>query len=102
MAKDATLQIRIDGDLKAQVEELYHSLGTSFAEAVRMFAQQSLRDGGLPFRPSLKTWDELTAQEIDAKLNRSEADIAEGRLYSQEDLDKKMRERFAHGRNRAV
>ena len=53
MAMDATLQIRINGELKTQVEELYRSLGTSFAEAVRIFAQQSIREGGMPFRQTL-------------------------------------------------
>lgn len=83
MAMDATLQIRINGELKTQVEELYRSLGTSFAEAVRIFAQQSIREGGMPFRPTLKTWEEMTADEIDAKLAKSEADIAVGRTYTQ-------------------
>src|SRR5699024_9487000 len=69
MALDATCQIRMNSELKAQVEELYRNLGTSFAEAVRIFAQQSLREGGLPFRPALKTWDELTEAEIDEKLS---------------------------------
>ena len=102
MAMDATVQIRMNGELKAQVEELYRSLGTSFAEAVRMFAQQSLREGGLPFRPTLKTWDEMTAQELHEKLAQSDQDIAAGRLYTQEDLDLRMKERFSHGRNTAV
>ena len=82
MAMDATLQIRMNSDLKAEVEELYRNLGTSFAEAVRIFAQQSLREGGMPFRPTLKAWEDMTAQEVDAKLLRSEADIAAGRVYS--------------------
>ena len=97
MAMDTTLQIRMSSELKAQVEELYHSLGTSFAEAVRIFAQQSLREGVMPFRPTLKTWDELTAQEISAKLLSSEADLTEGRVYSQEALDRRMKERFTVG-----
>ena len=70
MAMDATLQIRMNGELKAQVEELYRNLGTSFAEAVRIFAQQSLREGGMPFRPTMKTWDEMTAQEISVRLSK--------------------------------
>lgn len=97
MSMDATVQVRMDGELKSQVEELYRSLGTSFAEAVRIFAQQSLREGGMPFRPTLKTWDELTDEELDAKLTRSEDDIAAGRVCSQEALDSRMRERFARG-----
>jgi len=102
MAMDATCQIRMDGELKTQVEELYRDLGTSFAEAVRIFAQQSVREGRMPFRPSLKTWDDLTAKEIDAVLAKSEQDIAEGRVVSQDTLDDKMKERFARGRNKAV
>ena len=78
MAMDATVQIRIDKELKGQVEELYRKLGTSFAEAVRIFAQQSLREGGMPFRPTLK------------------ADMTAGRVRSKEELDAHMRERFHH------
>ena len=35
MAMDATLQIRMNSDLKAQVEELYRNMGTSFAVPAR-------------------------------------------------------------------
>ena len=41
MAKEATLQVRMDADLKDKVEALYREMGTSFAEAVRIFAKQS-------------------------------------------------------------
>lgn len=102
MAMDATCQIRMDGELKAQVESLYRDLGTSFAEAVRIFAQQSVREGRMPFRPSLKTWDDLSADEIGATLAKSEQDITDGRVVSQDELDAKMKERFARGRNQAV
>ena len=97
MAMDATVQIRMNSELKAQVEELYHDLGTSFAEAVRIFAQQSLREGGMPFRPALKSWDEMTADDISKKLTRSEADIAAGKVYTQDALDARMKERFQNG-----
>lgn len=102
MAMESTFQVRMDSELKTRVEALYRDLGTSFAEAVRIFAQQSLRDGGMPFRPTLKTWEEMTAQEIGTKLLRSEADIREGRMFSQEDVDARMRERLAHGNTTAV
>ena len=95
MSMDATVQIRINGELKTQVEELYKSLGTSFAEAVRIFAQQSIREGGLPFRPSLKTWEDMTSEEIDAKLSKSEEDIAAGRVYTQDEVDARMMGRFS-------
>lgn len=49
MAKEATLQVRMDSELKEQVELLYKQMGTSFAEAVRIFARQSVEDRAMPF-----------------------------------------------------
>lgn len=53
MAKEAVFQARMDAEIKEQVEQLYQRLGSSFAEAVRIFAAQSLHDQGMPFRPSI-------------------------------------------------
>lgn len=97
MSMDATLQVRMDGQMKNNVEELYRSLGTSFAEAVRIFAQQSLLAGGMPFRPTLTPWEELTGAEIDHKLEASERDLLAGRLLSQEEADERLRAKFHHG-----
>ena len=54
--------------------------------------------------PNLATvdWENMTAQEVNAKLLRSEADIAAGRVYSQDELDRRMKGRFAHGTDTAV
>ena len=49
MAKEAVLQVRMDASLKAEAEQLYKDMGTSFAEAVRIFARQSVRENGIPF-----------------------------------------------------
>lgn len=49
MAKEAVLQVRMDASLKAEAEQLYKDMGTSFAEAVRIFARQSVRENGMPF-----------------------------------------------------
>lgn len=50
MAKESTMQLRMDSDMKERVEALYRSMGTSFAEGIRMFAAQSLLVNGLPFQ----------------------------------------------------
>lgn len=49
MAKEAILQVRMDSELKEQAELLYKQLGTSFAEAVRIFARQSVKEKAMPF-----------------------------------------------------
>ncbi len=47
--KEATLQVRMEADLKQEAEELFRRMGTSLAEAVRIFARQSVSAGGMPF-----------------------------------------------------
>ncbi len=54
MAKQAVYQVRMDEDIKDQVELLYKNMGTSFAEAIRIFAVQSIREQGMPFTPTEK------------------------------------------------
>jgi addiction module RelB/DinJ family antitoxin len=49
MAREATLQVRMDEDIKEKVEALYRNMGTSFSEAVRIFAKQSIHENGMPF-----------------------------------------------------
>ena len=55
MAKESTMQLRMDSEMKEQVEALYRSMGTSFAEAIRIFAARSLLVNGLPFPMSAES-----------------------------------------------
>ena len=49
MAKTSVLQVHMDSDLKEHAESLYKNMGTSLAEAVRIFARQSVLENGMPF-----------------------------------------------------
>lgn len=47
--KTGTFQMRINPEIKAQVEKLYEQSGLSLTDAINCFIQQSLNVGGLPF-----------------------------------------------------
>ncbi len=47
--KTATFQMRINPEIKKQVEDVYAQSGMTFTDAVNAFIQQSLNIGGLPF-----------------------------------------------------
>jgi len=47
--KESILEVKMDSDLKEQAERLYEQMGTTFAEAVRIFAKQSVREKAMPF-----------------------------------------------------
>lgn len=49
MAMQSVLQVRMDTELKEAAEKLYSDLGTSFAEAVRIFAKKSVEEQAIPF-----------------------------------------------------
>lgn len=62
MAKEAIVQIRMDSQMKESVEALYNHLGTSFPEAVRVFAAQSIMEHGYPFVPRAYQKTKTTAR----------------------------------------
>ncbi len=56
--KESILEVKMDSDLKEQAERLYEQMGTTFAEAVRIFAKQSVREKTMPFTMHLTTLQE--------------------------------------------
>jgi DNA-damage-inducible protein J len=54
MMSRVTVQARIDPELKAEAEAVFSAIGLSTAEAIRVFLQQAVNSGGLPFQPSAK------------------------------------------------
>jgi DNA-damage-inducible protein J len=58
MNKAATINARIESDLKIQAEAIFQQVGLSSAEAIRLFYSQVCLQNGLPFRvniPNKKT-----------------------------------------------
>ena len=75
MADEETVRIRMDAEMKAQVEALYLRMGTTFAEAVRIFAAESLLTGGMPLmmrREARETAYGMLARYGNAELRKRE------------------------------
>ena len=49
MAKSASMYIRIDPQVKSDVETIYSRYGMSITDAINIFLYQSRNIGGLPF-----------------------------------------------------
>ncbi len=49
-----TIQSRIKPELKEQAEAVFEAIGLSMGDAIRIFLQQSVNVGGLPFQPTAK------------------------------------------------
>ncbi len=49
---NVTVQARISPELKEEVDATLSAIGLSTAEAIRLFLQQTVNSGGLPFQPT--------------------------------------------------
>jgi addiction module RelB/DinJ family antitoxin len=49
MAKTSSMYIRVDPEIKAEVEDIYARLGISLTQAITTFLYQSRYVGGFPF-----------------------------------------------------
>ncbi len=50
MAKTANINLRIDPQTKAQAEALFSSFGISVTDAINIFLNTSIMQGGFPFQ----------------------------------------------------
>ncbi len=54
------VQFRVKPELKAQAEAIFSEMGLEMTDALRVFLQQSVNVGGLPFHPSPKRPNAVT------------------------------------------
>ena len=62
------ITIRMDADLKKQVEELYSDLGMNLTTAFTVFAKQSVKEQKLPFAVS-RAYNAETIQALEDTRN---------------------------------
>ena len=65
---NVTVQSRVKAEIKEQAEAIFAELGISTSDAIRIFLQQAINTGGLPFpllvkRPSRETLEAIRELE---------------------------------------
>jgi len=60
----ATLQIRVDDELKATADSLFSGLGLDTSTAVRIFLKAAIENNGIPFRVAHQKVDNDLYQAI--------------------------------------
>ena len=83
---NVTVQSRVTPDLKAQAEQVFSGMGMSTADAIRIFLQQTVNDGGLPFQPRISDLSHLRqeVEDIKARLDAGEEKIIDGEAFFEE------------------
>ncbi len=62
---NTTIQSRIKVELKEQAEAIFEAMGLTVSEGIRLFLQQVVNVGGLPFTPTAKRPNAETQAAMD-------------------------------------
>ena len=76
--KMATINIRVDENVKNQATALFESLGLDMTTALNIFLRQSINCGGIPFAIKKPRWVVSSEEDIYMKLKEAEDEIKNG------------------------
>ena len=99
MEKTATLNLRVNPEVKKSAEGVLHQLGVPMATAIDMFLKQITLTGGIPFAVTLPkapdsiNADVLSASQIRAMLDEGLNDIENGRVCPAKEAFAQFKER---------
>jgi addiction module RelB/DinJ family antitoxin len=103
MEKNATLNIRINPDVKKSAETVLSRLGVPMATAVDMFLKQITLTGGIPFAvtlpeaPESVNADRMSVLQLRDKLAEGLSDIEHGKVRSARESFKRFKENHPDG-----
>jgi DNA-damage-inducible protein J len=102
MAKNATINMRVDASLKTDVERILHALGISTTEAINMFLNRVRLSKGIPFSVQMTddefrrylsecpVDDEVTSPEEDIAIKSALSEIKEGKVTSFDEIKRTL------------
>lgn len=89
-SKKATIQVRIDEDVKSQAVEVLNDLGMDASTAINVFLRQVIADNGLPFQPAKPRFNDVTLKAI----KESDEAVESGELDRKKSVDDLFSEVF--------
>jgi DNA-damage-inducible protein J len=102
MAKNATINMRVDASLKTDVERILQAFGISTTEAINMFLNRVRLSRGIPFSVQMTDDefrrylaecpidDEPTSQEADSFIKSARSEIKEGNVTSFDEIKRTL------------
>ena len=98
MQKDSTISLRIDSELKNDVEKILKSLGIPMTTAITMYFNQIKMRNGIPFNPVIvnapKSYEDYTEDEVMMMCENAVNEYKTGSTISSKDVEAKLRKKF--------
>ena len=98
MAKNDTIHVRVDENVKINAEKTLAMLGLTISEAVNMMLCQINLTGGLPFQVKLPMPESIIVNskaDIERKLNEAEQDISNGQVIDSNSAFDELGKKYA-------
>lgn len=91
MERNASINIRVEADVKERAEAIFDELGLSTATAINSFLRQVVMRQGLPFPMKVVkkplSLEEMTSEELNVELTKGLKSIVAGRTYSDTEVN---------------
>ena len=98
MSKDSTLSLRIDSELKSEVEDILKQLGIPMTTAITMYFNQIKMYNGLPFTPKIinkpKSINDYTEEELVNELEKAIDEVKDGNGYTVEQVEEELNKKY--------
>lgn len=85
-AKTDTFRIRINPDIRRDLESIYEKTGLTLTDAVNVFFQQSLNTGGFPFQVSEDNAELMKAKALSRLMKELEEGENDPISYSEDEV----------------
>lgn len=64
------IRLRVSEDVKIEAEQIFKQMGMTMSEAMRIFLNQCINSGGLPFKPHVKIPNKETLKAFEDGDNK--------------------------------
>ena len=84
--KDTNFNMRMNKQKKISLEDLYGSLGMTLSEAVNIFFEKSLMEGGIPFDVKMPSYNKETEEAIQEARDIMSGKVSAKSYFSSKEL----------------
>lgn len=97
MQKNSTISLRIDSNLKAEVESILDTLGIPMTTAITMYFNQIKMKKGIPFDPvipSPRAYEDFSKEELTGMADSTIVEYNNGKSLSFDEVENKIRGKY--------
>lgn len=90
MPKDDVFRIRVNSEIKKDLENIYAKNGLTLTDAINVFFQQTLNTGGFPFSVTEDNAEKIRSKALNKLMKELDKGITCTESYTEEEAKKML------------